>query len=275
MTNEDTSRRRRSISAIKPGTTLRLAHVDPDDTSLVPGGKVKGKEKSAEILERLADLQEMLFAEHKQRVLIVLQGMDTSGKDGAVRHLMDGFNPLGTRVVSFKAPTEEERDHDYLWRVHRKVPAKGEVVVFNRSHYEDVLVPRVHDAIGKRTCRERYQQINDFERMQHENGMTIIKFFLHISRAEQRERLQARIDDPRKRWKFQHGDIEERKLWDDYQRAYQDAIEATATKHAPWYIVPANAKWYRDYMLATVVEETLAGLKMKFPQPDLSGVVIA
>jgi PPK2 family polyphosphate:nucleotide phosphotransferase len=187
---------------------------------------------------------------------------------------MGGFNPLGARVAAFGKPTTEELDHDYLWRVHRQVPAKGEVVVFNRSHYEDVLIVRVHDLVPKSVWQKRYQQIVDFEKLLDESGTVVLKFFLHISREEQRARLQARIDDPTKRWKFQYGDLEERKFWDDYQRAYEDALSKTSTQRAPWYVVPADHKWYRDYIIASVVTEALEKLCLKYPEPDLSDVVI-
>ncbi|HWS71527.1 MAG TPA: polyphosphate kinase 2 family protein [Thermoanaerobaculia bacterium] len=258
---------------IKPGKAVSLDDYDPDDT----GGyddKHDLKKKTEKLVVRLGELQELLYAEHEHKVLIALQGMDTSGKDGTVRHVMEGFNPQGVRVASFKKPTEPELERDYLWRVHAQVPAKGEVVVFNRSHYEDVLVVRVHDLVPETRWRQRYAQINEFERMLTENGTVILKFFLHISRDEQKKRLEERISDPTKRWKFQHGDIEERKLWNDYQKAYEDALERTSTKWAPWYIVPANAKWYRNHLVATVIADALADLKMKYPEPDLAGVIV-
>jgi PPK2 family polyphosphate:nucleotide phosphotransferase len=252
---------------------VHLRDYDPDDVHLAPG-KAEGKEESAELQERLADLQELVFASREQKVLILLQGMDASGKDGTIRHVMGGFNPQGVRVVSFGQPTKVELDHDYLWRVHQQVPAKGEIVVFNRSHYEDVLVVRVHDLVPKSDWKKRYAQINEFERMLTENGTLILKFFLHISKEEQLKRLQERIDDPTKRWKFQHGDLEERKLWNDYVRAYEDALTNCSTKYAPWYVVPANQKWYRNYVIGSVVVDALKRLKMKYPQPDLSDVVV-
>ena len=259
---------------VRAGQKIDLDEVDPDDTNLIPGGKSEAKERLSGIVDRLAEIQEVLFAGHQQKLLIVLQGMDTSGKDGAIRHVMRGFNPQGTRVVSFRKPSEEELDHDFLWRVHTKVPAKGEVVIFNRSHYEDVLIVRVHDLVPKAVWRKRYDQINDFERMLHENGTVILKFFLHISRDEQRKRLQARVDDPEKCWKFQHGDLEERKFWKDYMQAYEDALSKTSTDWAPWYIVPANQKWYRNHLVGSIVVETLDKLHLKFPKCDLSGVVV-
>lgn len=252
---------------------VRLRDYDPDDVRLAPG-KAEAKEKSAALQEKLAELQELVFAGHERKVLILLQGMDASGKDGTIRHVMGGFNPQGTRVVSFGKPAKVELDHDYLWRVHQQVPAKGEVVVFNRSHYEDVLVVRVHGLVPESDWKKRYDQINDFERMLVENGTLVLKFFMHISKDEQRKRLQERIDDPTKRWKFQHGDLEERKLWSSYERAYEDALTKCSTAHAPWYIVPANQKWYRNYVVGSIVVDALKRLKMKYPQPDLSNVVV-
>jgi PPK2 family polyphosphate:nucleotide phosphotransferase len=197
--------------------------------------------------------------------------MDTSGKDGTVRHVLSGVSPQGIHVVSFKKPTDIELDHDYLWRVHSHTPANGEIVVFNRSHYEDVLVVRVHELVPERVWRKRYGHINEFERMLADSGAVILKFFLHISREEQLQRLEARISDPTKRWKFQHGDIEERKLWDDYMKAYEDVLKKTSTEWAPWTIVPANKKWFRNYIVAKAIVDAMEGLKMKYPNPDLSG----
>ena len=259
---------------VRTGHKVVLGDVDPDETSSVPGGKAEAKEQLAAIVERLTEIQELLFAGHERKLLIVLQGMDTSGKDGTIRHVMRGFNPQGTRVVSFRKPSEEELDHDFLWRVHAKVPARGETVVFNRSHYEDVLIVRVHELVPKAVWQKRYDQINAFERMLHENGTVILKFFLHISQEEQRNRLQDRVDDPTKCWKFQHGDLEERKFWKDYMRAYEDALSKTSTEWAPWYIVPANQKWYRNHLVASTVADTLDKLRLKYPKCDLSNVVV-
>jgi len=259
---------------VRPGRKVDLSEFDPDDIHLVPGGKVEAKKQNAVIQDRLADLQELLYAGHQWKLLIVLQGMDTSGKDGTIRHVMAGFNPVGTRVVSFKKPSPEELDHDYLWRAHREVPGKGEVVVFNRSHYEDVLVVRVHSLVPEATWQKRYDHISAFEQMLNDEGSVILKFFLHISKEEQRARLQARIENPTKRWKFQPGDLEERKLWKDYQRAYEDALSRTSTESAPWYVVPANQKWYRNYVVGSVIVDQLESLHMKYPEPDLSDVAI-
>lgn len=259
---------------VRPGQKVELASYDPDDTSLMPGGKGEARKRLADTVTRLAEQQELLYAGHQRQLLIVLQGMDTSGKDGTIRHAMQGFNPQGTRVVSFKKPSQEELDHDFLWRVHANVPAKGETVVFNRSHYEDVLIVRVHELVPKSVWKQRYQQIVDFERMLYEGGTTILKFFLLISRDEQRKRLQARVDDPRKCWKFQRGDLEERKFWNDYTRAYEDALSKTSTEYAPWYVVPANQKWYRNYVVASVVADALEKLDLEYPRCDVAGVVV-
>jgi PPK2 family polyphosphate:nucleotide phosphotransferase len=253
---------------------VSLGDFDPDDTSFAPAGKEEIRLETARITRRLRDLQEVLFAEHRRKVLIVLQGMDTSGKDGTIRHVMGGFNPAGVRVKSFKKPTSLELEHDYLWRAHLEVPAAGEIVVFNRSHFEDVLVVRVHDLVPKKAWKLRYRQINDFEQMLAETGTLILKFFLLISRDEQRKRLQERIDDPTKRWKFQHGDLEERKLWSKYRKAYEDVLSKTSTKWAPWHIIPANAKWYRNYLVGSIIADALDDLDMKYPMPDLSSEVI-
>jgi PPK2 family polyphosphate:nucleotide phosphotransferase len=255
---------------VEPGKRISLDDFDPRETSAAPGDKTETSERNGKTQQRLSEFQELLYAEHKHKVLIVLQGMDTSGKDGTVQHVMGGFDPSGVTVVSFKKPSAEELEHDYLWRVHKHVPGSGEVVVFNRSQYEDVLVVRVHDLVPKDMWSKRYEQINDFERMLSENGTIILKFFLHISKDEQKERLQARIDDPTKRWKFQHGDIEERKLWKEYREAYEDVLSKTSTRWAPWWIIPADRKWYRNFVVGTIVTDTLKKLDMKYPEPDLS-----
>lgn len=258
---------------VRENQNVRLRDYDPDDVRLAPD-KEEAKKQNAAMQEQLAELQELVYAGHQHKLLVLLQGMDASGKDGAIRHVMGGFNPQGVRVVAFGVPGKQELDHDYLWRVHQHVPGKGEVTVFNRSHYEDVLVVRVHDLVPKSDWKKRYAQINDFERMLSENGTLILKFFLHISKSEQRKRLQERIEDPTKRWKFQHGDLEERKLWSAYQRAYEEALSQCSTEWAPWHIVPANQKWYRNYIVGTILIDALKRLKMKYPQPDLSGVVV-
>jgi PPK2 family polyphosphate:nucleotide phosphotransferase len=261
---------------VQPGKKIKLADIDPQDMGDFKGGKEDGLKEIAKLNEKLQELQELLYAEGKHKILVVLQAMDTGGKDGAIRRVFDGVNPQGVKVASFKVPTPEEMAHDYLWRVHKVAPANGELVIFNRSHYEDVLVVRVHNYVPKEVWSKRYEQINAFEKLLAENGTTILKFFLHISKDEQKKRLQARLDDPTKHWKFSLGDLGERKLWDDYQSAYEDALNKTSTEYAPWYVVPANRKWYRDLVISKVLVETLEGLNMKYPKPkdDLSGVVI-
>lgn len=261
---------------VEPGKKIKLAELDPQDTGKFKGGKEEGLKEVTKLNEKLQELQELLYAEGRHKVLVVLQAMDTGGKDGAIRRVFDGVNPQGVKVASFKVPTPEELAHDFLWRVHKVVPANGEMAIFNRSHYEDVLVVRVHNYVPKEVWSKRYEQINAFEKLLAENGTTILKFFLHISRDEQKERLQARLDDPSKHWKFSVGDLGERKLWDEYQAAYEDALNKTSTEYAPWYVVPANRKWYRDLVISTVLVDTLKGLKMEYPKPkdDLSGVVI-
>jgi PPK2 family polyphosphate:nucleotide phosphotransferase len=261
---------------VKPGTKVKLNDCDPDDTSEFKGDKDDSQEVLDELTDRLEVVQELLYAEHKHKLLVVLQGMDTSGKDGVIRHVFEGVNPQGVRVASFKVPTPEELDHDYLWRVHQHVPGKGEIVIFNRSHYEDVLVVRVHELVPEKQWTHRYQQITDFERMLVEEGTTILKFYLHIDKKEQKERLQARLDDPNKLWKFNVGDLKERQLWDAYIEAYEDVLSRTRQEDASWYIVPSNKKWYRNLVIATVLVETLEKLKMSYPVPkeDLSKVII-
>ena len=261
---------------VKPETKVKLSKWDPNDTGDFKGGKEEGLAKLEKLNGKLETLQELMFAEHKQKVLVVLQAMDTGGKDGAIRRVFDRVNPAGVRVASFKAPTQEELDHDYLWRVHKQVPGKGELVVFNRSHYEDVLVVRVHNYVPPEVWSKRFDQINEFERNLAENGTTILKFYLHIDLEEQKERLQARLDDPTKRWKFRLGDLEERKLWPEYMKAFEDVLSKTSTEYAPWYIVPANRKWFRDLVISSVLVDTLEGLKMKYPESEenLDGVVI-
>ena len=253
---------------VKPGSRVRLADLDP--------GATHGFDKaSAEpVVERkmtdLASLQDRLWAESKHSVLVVLQGIDAAGKDGTINKVMEAFYPQGCVVSSFKVPTAEELGHDFLWRIHQRTPRKGEIGIFNRSHYEDVLVVRVHKLAPKSVWSRRYDEINDFERTLTEGGTTIVKFFLSIDRDEQRARFQARYDDPTKRWKFSMGDLEERKLWDDYQAAFNDVLSKTSTDIAPWYVIPANRKWFRNLAVATILAETMAALKPAYPpEPNL------
>ncbi len=261
---------------VAPGQKIDLAKFDAGSTAGFKGGKAKVEAVFLKLNDRLEVLQEKLWAEGERGVLVVLQGMDTSGKDGTIRHAFEGVNPLGVRVASFKAPTEEERGHDFLWRVHPKMPGKGEMVIFNRSHYEDVLVARVRNLVPKKVWMARYEQINQFEKLCADHGTTIVKFYLHIDRDEQKQRLEARLADPIKRWKFRLGDLDDRAHWNDYMAAYQDVLAKTSTRWAPWYIVPANRKWFRDLVVATALVDALDALKIKDPQPaeDLSGVVI-
>ncbi len=261
---------------VKPGDKIDLNKRDPNDTRSFKGTKEEGKEELLRLNARLEELQEMLYAEHKHKVLIVLQAMDAGGKDGTIRHVFEGVNPQGVKVTSFKVPTSKELDHDYLWRIHKHTPGKGEIVIFNRSHYEDVLVVRVHEFVPKSVWRRRYKHIRDFERILAEEGTTILKFFLHINREEQKERFRARLETPHKQWKFSKGDLEERKLWDNYMSAFQDALSKTSADWAPWYIVPANRKWYRNLVISRIIIEKLESLNMQYPQPEenLDSVVI-
>jgi PPK2 family polyphosphate:nucleotide phosphotransferase len=260
---------------VKPRRKVHLSKIDPADTRGLESEE-EARERLAVELERLRVLQRLLAADARYALLVVLQAMDTGGKDGTIRHVMSGMNPAGCNVTSFKQPTTDELAHDYLWRIHRAVPAKGMVGVFNRSHYEDVLVVRVHELVDEKIWKERYRQINQFERHLTENNVTILKFFLHISKAEQARRIRSRIEDKSKNWKYAPSDIAERKRWDDYMEAYEDAINECSTKWAPWRIVPADNKWARDVFVARAMVEALESLKLRFPKSklDLSKVVI-
>ena len=264
------------LHRITPGTVVRLADHDPADTSGSPAGKDGAKKEIKKAIRRLEELQELLFAEGRHRVLVVLQAMDTGGKDGVIRHVFEGVNPMGVKVASFKRPTGADLAHDYLWRIHPHVPGNGEIAIFNRSHYEDVLVVRVHSLVPAAVWERRFDQINEFERMLAAEGTTILKFFLHISREEQARRLQARLDDPTKQWKFAKADLAERARWDDYTAAYEAVLTRTSTQWAPWHVVPSDAKWYRDLVIGRVLVSTLEGLGMTYPPPadDLAGIVI-
>jgi PPK2 family polyphosphate:nucleotide phosphotransferase len=261
---------------VKPGGKVDLSEIDPRSTSAFKGDKEAAQKELLALNGRLEVLQEELWAESKRKVLVVLQGMDTSGKDGTIRQVFEGVNPLGVRVAAFKAPTEEELAHDFLWRVHPQVPGNGEMVIFNRSHYEDVLVARVRGFVPPEVWKPRYDQINDFERLLAETGTVILKFFLYISKDEQKERLQARLDDPLKHWKFRKGDLDDRAHWDDYIKAYEEALARTSQDHAPWYVVPSDRKWYRNLVIATILVEALEKLDIKVPETaeDLQGVVV-
>jgi PPK2 family polyphosphate:nucleotide phosphotransferase len=253
---------------IRPGAKVDLDGIDPDESATFEGDKEAAQEALDRLNDELEKLQELLWARQREKVLIVLQGMDTAGKDGVIRHVFDGVNPAGVRVASFKVPTPEELARDFLWRVHDRVPGAGEMVIFNRSHYEDVLVVRVHELVPKAVWEKRYRQILDFERLLVETGTTVIKFFLHISKAEQKQRLEERLAERAKRWKFNPGDLGERKLWKEYVRAYEDALERTSTAEAPWYVVPADKKWYRNWVIANVLVGALRELDMKSPEVD-------
>ena len=251
------------VLRVKPGSKVRLKDFDAGQT--YGHDKAGAKATEADLESRLASLQERLWAEAKHPVLIVLQGIDAAGKDGTIRKVMDAFNPQGCQVVGFKVPTPLELSHDYLWRVHPHAPAKGSISIFNRSHYEDVLVVRVHDFVPEAVWR-RYGQINDWERMLTDEGTTILKFFLCIDRDEQKARFEARRDDPTKNWKFSTGDLPERALWDRYiEEAFEECLERTSTAAAPWYLIPANKKWFRDLAVSRVVAETLEGLDPHYP----------
>ena len=249
-----------------------------DKKGKLKNGELKERERAltAELTAEVAKLQEKLYAARDRKLLLILQGMDTSGKDGTVRALFSQINPMGLHATGFVAPTEKEKAHDFLWRVHARVPAKGEIGIFNRSHYEDVLVPRILGTLVGKDLERRYAQIRDFERMLAETGTTVMKVFLHISKDEQRERLQARLDDPEKHSKFDPADLTAREKWDVYQGAYADAINATDCDHAPWYIVPADSKTHRNLIIAHLMLETMQGMKLEWPQPkaDMSKVRI-
>jgi len=250
----------------RPGRTIRLRGVPTDDTAGLVD-KPAARARLAEELERLRDLQHLLYADNRFALLVVLQAMDTGGKDGTIRHVMSGFNPSGCVVTSFKVPSIEEREHDFLWRAHHAVPPRGSIGVFNRSHYEDVLIVRVHKLVPREEWQLRYRQINDFERILSENGVHILKFFLHISKGEQQRRLKARLKDPTKNWKFSEGDLFERKFWAKYQDAYEDAINRCSTPWAPWHIVPADHKWVRDTLVAHAIRLKLESLDLRYPKP--------
>ena len=265
----------KSPVTIRTGRSLKIEDLPTTD---VAGFKDKADARGQleKDLERLRELQHLLYADGRFAVLIVLQAMDTGGKDGTIRHVMSGFNPAGCMVTSFKVPSEEEKKHDFLWRIHHAAPPKGVIGVFNRSHYEDVLVVRVHKMVPKDVWKARYRQINEFERTLTENGTTIIKLFLHISKKEQAKRLKARIEDKKKNWKFSSADLVERKLWSEYQEAYEDALRECSTEYAPWTVIPADVKWARDAMVARVMVDTLETLDLRYPKPqkDLDLVVV-
>jgi len=250
---------------ISPGARVRLRDFDPDDTS-VCGDKEEAQETVEKHVRRMAELQRVLFAEGRHALLIVLQAMDGGGKDGTIRRVMSGLNPQGCRVTGFRAPTPEELSHDFLWRVHREVPALGWIGIFNRSHYEDVLAARVRKLVPASVWRGRYAHINNFEKLLADSGVTILKFFLHISKREQKVRLERRLEDPRRAWKFDPVDWENRRLWKDYMAAYEDAIGRCNAPWAPWHVVPANKKWYRDLVVSARIVRALEDLRLKYPR---------
>jgi len=252
---------------VEPGEGVSLAAIDPDQTEHYRKKKDVAKELEKQ-RRRIQDLQARLYAENERGLLIVLQAMDTGGKDGTIKHVFSGVNPQGCRVSSFKAPSAEEANHDFLWRYHKSVPARGRIGIFNRSHYEDVLIVRVKDLVPEDVWRGRYGQINDFERNLSLDGITVLKFFLHISKGEQKRRLQSRLDTPDKRWKFSSADIKERAFWDDYQQAFEDALNNCSTEHSPWYVVPADKKWYRNLIVARTIADTLATIDPRFPPAE-------
>ena len=264
-----------TIRPIVADANTKLAKIDPRSTCSFTSDKPGTIALFTQLNAQLAQLQDVLYAEGRRKVLVVLQAMDTGGKDGVIRKTFSGINPQGVRVVSFKAPSPQELAQDYLWRVHRELPPQGMIHVFNRSHYEDVLITRVHGWIDDATAKRRFRQINDFESMLVEEGTIVLKFFLHISKGEQKARLQARLDDPEKRWKFNVGDLAERDKWDDYQRVYEQALNATSTPAAPWYIVPADRKWIRDVYVGSMLVHTLAALGMQYPAPAADLIDIA
>jgi PPK2 family polyphosphate:nucleotide phosphotransferase len=255
-----------SFKKYRVGTKFRLAGIDPAETPFLNDDAPPGQ--LDELAVELDKLQNLLHAEGRRKLLLVLQGMDTSGKDGTIRWVFSRTSPLGVRVSAFKAPSDEERAHDFLWRCHAVVPRAGEIMVWNRSHYEDVLVPVVEGWIDKAETHRRYAQINDFERLLTETGTMIVKCMLHISKEEQRERLQARVDEADKRWKFSMGDLDARKRWEDYGRAYEKALASTSTAWAPWYVVPADSKRHRNLMIARLLLKTLRDMKLKVPPSD-------
>jgi PPK2 family polyphosphate:nucleotide phosphotransferase len=258
---------------VESGAKVRLAKIDPDFA-----GKHMSRQAAAEAttraIERIERLQYLLYADASQSLLIVLQGLDAAGKDGLVRHLFSGVNPQGVSVASFKKPTEVEAAHDFLWRVHRRAPANGEIVIYNRSHYEDVLVVRVHKFVPHAVWSKRYELINDFEKTLSDNGTRILKFYLHISPQEQLERFKARLDDRTRQWKISEADYAEREYWPQYIDAYEDALERTSTKRAPWYVIPANHKWFRNLAVSQIIADTMEDMELTLPRPrvDLAAI---
>jgi PPK2 family polyphosphate:nucleotide phosphotransferase len=256
----------RDMFRLEPGNKIDLGKIDPEFTDKnmdkdLANGEIANQNQT------LHDLQYMMYAENRRSLLICLQAMDAAGKDGTIRHVLGAMNPQGTRVYAFKTPTAEELAHDFLWRVHMRTPAKGEVAIFNRSHYEDVLIARVHNLVPRKVWKKRYEIINDFEKSLVDSGTHILKFFLHISEDEQLSRFKQRLDDPARHWKISDSDYTERKLWPEYMEAYEEALSRTSTKHANWFVIPANHKWFRNLAVSRIVVETMESFDMKFPAP--------
>jgi PPK2 family polyphosphate:nucleotide phosphotransferase len=253
---------------VKPDKKLRLKDIDP----AYKGQHETEQDATVEIehfRQKMAKMQSLLYAEKKHSVLVVLQALDAAGKDGTVNHVLSVLNPQGASAVGFKQPTPDQLAHDFLWRVHPHAPGKGEIAIFNRSHYEDVLVTRVHKLINEETCKERYHRIRQFEDLLIENGTTILKFYLHISKQEQLARFEERLEDPARNWKISESDYSERDYWDDYVSAFEDAMMATSTKHSPWFVIPANHKWFRNLAVSQIIAETMEGLHMSYPKPTV------
>jgi PPK2 family polyphosphate:nucleotide phosphotransferase len=260
---------------VEPDSSFSLDKQSPSDTKHGPGDRAATEAATTPLHASLLDLQERLWAEHTRSMLVILQGIDAAGKDGTVTHVFQGVNPLGTHAAAFKVPTSTELDHDFLWRIHAQIPSAGEIGIFNRSHYEDVLYPSVHKLITKSERNQRFTHINNFESLLIDSGTTVVKLFLHISKDEQRVRLQERLDTPSKRWKMNLADLKERALWDDYQHAFEKMLEKTSTSYAPWYVIPADHKWYRNYAVSTILIQTLEKMNPQHPSvPDFDGVVI-
>ena len=257
---------------VKPHTHIRLDSIDPEGTHGI--SKEQGAQRFEKNLARMSVLQYLLYAESQRSVLIVLQGIDAGGKDGTISHVMRGLNPQGVSVTSFKAPEGAEKRHDYLWRIHNAVPEKGKIGIFNRSHYEDVLIVRVHNLVPKSVWSKRYEQINNFEKMLSENGVHIVKLLLYISKDEQAQRFRERLDDPSKNWKFSADDLKERERWDEYIQAYDAMLQKCSTRDAPWYVIPANKKWFRNLAVSDIVLQELESLDLRQPKPtaDLSKI---
>lgn len=253
---------------IRPGQSVDLKTHPTRDETLFPMEKIEGQDLMKDFVEEIDDLQTLFYAEGNHRLLVVFQAMDTGGKDGTIRSVFQTMDPQGVRCPSFKKPSEKELSHDFLWRIHQQVPGNGEVVIFNRSHYEDIIAVRVRNIFPEPVWSRRYEHIVNFEKMLTDEGTTILKIFLHISKDEQKERLQSRLDEPDKNWKFNPGDLEDRALWDKFMTAYGDVLGKTSTDNAPWYVIPADRKWYRNLIVARIVIDTMKGLGMKYPDVD-------